>query len=843
MTEDQLQTGRETAGVEQVADRGDNGDRIDLNGTWRLGWRNGRRRMSADPISVGADETLFVDAVVPGEVHLDLIRAGVIDDPSLALNAWAAQWVDDCIWWYRRTFDVPSRALGARAWLCLKEVDLIARVFLNGQLVGTHCNAFRPLRIDVTGHLHEGTNQLAIELDSGGFEDHMGRERSDRNLRRREWLRKPQYQFGWDWSTRYLNVGLSGDVYIEFTDRPFIVRQLVPLIDVAPDLGRAVVRARVVVEGLRSEPADAILTATIAGATAERPITLREGEHVHEVRLEVEEPELWWPAGHGDQKLHKLAVELTAEGVDEQVRAMIGFRRVDVNQDTHPDGGQYFVVRVNNRPIFCKGANLAPLDMIPARIEHDRYEALVARAREAHFNFIRVNGTGLYERDIFYDLCDRHGILVFQDFTFSCSQYPATDERFLEEIEAEARHQVRRLAVHPSLVIWCGNNEIEWLFWDRDRDRPAALPDRHLYHLVLPEIVRAEDPTRFYLPSSPWSPDGVYPNADEVGDQHPWSVGMGSRFGTTGWDIRDYRTMTCRFADEGGVLGPPALPTIEACLPEGQRHRRSIAWYAHDNVVSSARPSLSDKMLFELTGLDASLMSVEEYAYWGGLIQGEGLREFVENFRRRMFKSAAACFWSFNDCWPTTRGWTIMDYYLRRAPAFWAVRRAMAPVHVVVAQEDDLVNIYGINDTPVAITGELDSGFFSTKGDIHKREAARVTLSANTATVLRSLSGWHGEAEESIAFALLRRPGELDSRSRLILPTFRELRWEPPNVSMQLANGQLTFESDRFVWGVCLDLSGERALADNFFDVWPGMPYTLPWRDDDPPTILRCGNL
>jgi beta-mannosidase len=243
-------------------------------------------------------------------------------------------------------------------------------------------------------------------------------------------------------------------------------------------------------------------------------------------------------------------------------------------------------------------------------------------------------------------------------------------------------------------------------------------------------------------------------------------------------------------------------------------------------------------MLRQMFGVSSSDLDVEQYAYWGGLLQSEGLREYVENYRH----SGAAVFWAFNDSWPTTRSWTTVDYYQRRTPGFWAVRRAMAPVSVVVARSGDVVEVFGVNDTPADVAGELEYGFFRTDGPGSARTAT-VTLPANSSTVVATLGPWDGDPASSIAFAALRRDGELDARSRLILPLHRELDWATagePKVS--LGDGVATFQSDVFVLGVCLDLDGDRALADNMFDLWPGMPYSIPWPFADGPRILHTGN-
>jgi beta-mannosidase len=355
----------------------------------------------------------------------------------------------------------------------------------------------------------------------------------------------------------------------------------------------------------------------------------------------------------------------------------------------------------------------------------------------------------------------------------------------------------------------------------------------------------AEDPTRHYQPSSPFSPGYADPNRDDVGDQHPWTVGFHNT------DFRDYRKMICRFPNEGGVLGPTSLPTMLAALgpDEGQRKVASFNWQVHDNSVEAwGEPSPTDAMMRQWLGKDIREMSVEDFVYWGGLVQGEGLREYIDNFRRRMFDSAGAIFWMFNDCWPATRSWTIVDYHLRRTPAFWAARRAMAAVHVVLVEDSDGVAIFGINETELSFAGELRYGVFNLAGgeyplDFH----LPVVIPANSAREIAGFSRdqWE-EPAASMAFATLRREGLLVARNRLVLPVFKDLRWPaatPGDVGVTRSGNAVTFKSERFVWGVCLDLDGERALADNFFDLYPGQAYTMLWGAEEDPVVLRVGNL
>jgi beta-mannosidase len=828
---------------------------LDLNGAWQIRWSDGVRGRVEYANRDTTDPSRYIEATVPGEVHLDLLRAGLISDPYCGAGALAARWVEECLWAYRREFEAPAEATGgrARSWLVFDGLDLVATVFLNGAEIGRHNNSFFPCRIDVTGKLREGVNVLTVHLDAGLWyvadKPSEGYLMSpDQRLHKRHWLRKPQCQFGWDWSTRLINVGIHKPVRLEWTRGAARLEQVVPLVTYSTDTGRGTVRVRAVVEGLGSSEHKGRLIVELAetGQSAVAECVVKPGLNTCEAEMTVEYPQLWWPIGHGEQPLYSVKTSLMVDGkvIAGEVKR-VGFREVRFNQDPHPRGGSYFCLQVNGRPIFCKGGNFVPADMIFARLDRARYESLVDLALEANFNFLRVWGGGLYESDDFYDLCDERGILVWQEFIFACGRYPSTDETFNASVQAEAVYNVRRLANHPSLIAWCGNNENEVGAWHWGYDKKGVvLPDYALYHLILPRLLKVEDPTRYYQPTSPFSPDVTDPNRDDAGDQHTWTVGF------LNTDFRDYRKIISRFPNEGGVLGPTSLPTMRAALgPEAAQQKiNSFTWQIHDNSVEAwAEPSTTDGMLTQWLGKNIRDMSIEDFVYWGGLVQGEGMREYVDNFRRRMFDSSSAIFWMFNDCWPATRSWTIVDYYLRRTPAFWFVRRAMAPIHLVLVEEDDAIAIFGVNETELSVSGELRYGVFNLTGEYPLDFDLPVTLPANSAREIAGFSRDQWEkTDASMAFALLRQDGQTIARNRLALPFFKDLHWpavSTDDVRVTRDGRAVTFKSDRFAWGLCLDLDGETALADNFFDLYPGQPYAIPWKGDDDPHILRIGNL
>lgn len=824
-----------------------------LGGTWKLAWAE-----LHDPDYVTAPRVegrTLIDARVPGSVHRALLDAGLLEDLNIGLNSLKARWVEEQVWIYRRTFVPPEEALKANAWLVFDRLELGATVWLNGQEIGRHANAHRPARFPVTGRLVKGENILVVRLVSGLYLNidkpicEYDGTLSGR-LTRRVWNRSPQHQHGWDWHPRLINVGILGDVRLEWCAGPALV-QLAVFAVPSPDLSQAALHVRAVVEN-PGEKTSAVLRARVdrVGAELASACDIPPGESRHELVLRLEKPGLWWPRGHGAQHLYTVEATLECKGELQRARRRTGIRRVEVDQSPHPEEGTYFILKINNRPVFCKGGNWVPADLLYGDVTAERYNRLVELALGANFNTLRVWGGGLFADHALLDACDEHGVLIWHDFLFACGKYPGDWPEFAAEVRREMTYAVRELAHHPSVVVWCGNNEIEWGDWEWGYDSALRThPHYAIFHHDIPKIVRAENPSVFYWPSSPFSPDQRPPNDPTVGDQHPWRVSIGEP-GASDWWL--YRTHKDRFPNEGGVLGASSLATLRQFLPERERYVLSPSWEHHDNpfaFMDASRGELGRayKTVRLWTGLDPLSMDWQDYAFASALMQAEGLQEYIANYRRRMFSTASAIFWMYNDSWPVTHGWSIVDYYLRKKLAYHPVRRAFRPVTVVVAEESGEVVVFGVNDTPQDWSGKLRWGLFLLAGGRPVDELLSVTIPANSSVPLARI----GRAEwqelgftKSGAFAVLYEGGRPVAQHRLFLERFKDLELvTSPGLKLELAGGKLEVSSEQFVWAVCLDVDGELELSDNCFDVLPGLPYVVDWNDTlGEPKVVRIGS-
>jgi len=829
---------------------------LSLNGTWGLTWAEGHPLMNPDHYTAAhLRGRQLMPAAVPAPIHRVLMDAGLIEDINYGLNSLKARWVEEQFWIYRHTFQAPPEACSAPAWLVFQRLELDAVVWLNGREVGRHANAHRPARFDVTGQLEPGENLLVVRVSTGmhATADRPVAEYSHYHmdmLTRRPWLRKPQYQCGWDWNPRLVNVGILGDVRLEWSTTPRLNQAAVFAV-AAPDLASATITVRADVQGVGEPPVPVELEAVIqeTGERASVRAEVRPGDNLIELALPVRQPRLWWPVGHGEQHLYTVQIRLSSGGDVRTLTRRTGVRRVEIDRSPHPVTGEYFILKVNHRPVFCKGGNWVPADMLYSTVTPERYRRLVDIALEAHFNLLRVWGGGTFADHALCDACDEAGVLIWHDFLFACAKYPGDEPEFAAEVRREVTWAARELAHHPSLVVWCGNNEIEWGDWHWGYDDTRRThPHYAMFHHDIPMIARRENPSAAYWLSSPYSPDFLHPNDPTVGDQHPWDVSILAAGGADWWKYRDY---VDRFPNEGGILGASSPATLRQFLPPGQQHPFSPAWDHHDNPMACTSPAAGELGRAYATlelwlGRDPQAMDLDDFAFCSALCQAEGLTEYILNYRRRMFSSAAAVFWMYNDSWPASLGWTIVDYYLRRKLCFHPVRRAFAPVTVVVTADDREVTVYGVNDTPGDVSGDLRCGLFTLHGErpLDLRRTVRLPANASTELARFDRDAWERlDTRRSGAFAALSAAGRAVAQHRLFVQRFKDLDFAEPAIRLNRRDGVLTLESPVFAWGVCLDLDGELPLADNCFDLLPGIPYAVPWPDGLPePRVLRVGS-
>ncbi|BFU42784.1 glycosyl hydrolase 2 galactose-binding domain-containing protein [Krasilnikovia sp. MM14-A1004] len=627
-----------------------------------------------------------VRASVPGCVHTDLLAAGLIPDPFLDANERDVAWIGDTDWTYETTFraDPPT----GRVDLVCAGLDTVATVTLNDVEIGRTANMHRGYRFDVRAVLRAGENRLRVHFGSAYTYARAQQERlGDRPNTYPEpfpFIRKMACNFGWDWGPTLVTAGIWQDIGLHHW-RSARLAQVRPQVTVADGVGR--VDVHVLLE--RDTDGPVTVRAAVAGRETVTRITGREAV----LTLTVADPDLWWPLGYGPQPRYDLDVTLSDEsGTLDAWSRRIGFRTVRLDTD----GGAHTLV-VNGVPVFARGVNWIPDDVFVTRITRDRLATRLRQATGAGVNYVRVWGGGRYESDDFYDLADSLGLLVGQDFPFACAAYPE-EEPFAAEVEAEAREQVVRLATHPSLVLWTGNNENLWghADWGWRESLGAHSWGAGYYFDLLPRIVAELDPTRPYWPGSPYSGRrDLHPNDPGHGSMHIWDV----------WNTDDYlkyREYRPRFVAEFGFQAPPTYATLRRALSDGPLAPDSPGMAHHQKAVDG------DEKLRR--GLDAHLPAPRDFDDWHfltQLTQARALSCGIEHFRSLRPWCMGAVMWQLNDCWPVT-SWAAVDGDGRRKPLWYALRRSFADRLLSFQPRDGAPALIAVNDTrdpwPVSAT-------------------------------------------------------------------------------------------------------------------------------------------
>jgi beta-mannosidase len=778
------------------------------------------------------DETEWLPATVPGGVHTDLLALGRIPDPFVGDNEKAVQWLAETDWEYRRSFTpTPDLLACERLALVCDGLDTLAELFLNGEPLGKADNAFRRWTYDLGGRLKQGENELRIVFRApvafirarqaqkpllGGGDIPGGPH-----------LRKAPCQWGWDWGPKLPPIGIWKDMRIEghATARLEDIHVRQQLLD-----GKAIVRATLSIEQWQAAELKAVLQITAPDGKV-RTVEAAARESIVKLQATIDTPQLWWPNGYGEQPLYDLEVTLQRGGlVLDRRNFRVGLRTVELRREPDP-WGESFTFIVNGVPVFAKGADWIPADSFPTRLTDAHREHLLRSAADAHMNMLRVWGGGFYEEERFYDLCDRYGLLVWQDFIFACGIYPE-DDGFAQNVRLEALENVRRLRHRASLALWCGNNEMEqgWVDWkwndpaDPAVQRLKAGYDR-LFHHLLPAVVAAEDPDRPYWPSSASS--GIpfaEPNGQQRGDTHYWDVWHGRKPFTA------YRDQFPRFMSEFGFQALPPYETVQTYAGPADRNMTSYIMEHHQRSGSG-----NGLMVGQMTDTFRMPKDFPALVYLSMVLQAEGIRYGVEHWRRNRERVSGTLIWQLNDCWPVA-SWSSLDYFGRWKALHYAAKRFYAPVLLSVEDAGARMSVHLTSDRTAAWSGEVKWRLEALDGTVLDSGGQAVTAAPLVDTPVLELD-FAGRLDEAArrrtVFACeLWQDGELVSHCVSLFAPNKHLELADPNLQLELAeqDGRLaiTLGSRCLARFVELKFAGADAVfSDNYFDVSPNTPVRV----------------
>ena len=781
-------------------------------------------------------------AAVPGCVHTDLLANKLIPDPFYRDNEPKLQWIGRTDWEYETTFNVPADLLRRRRLeLVFEGLDTYANVALNGRPVLDADNMFRTWRVDVRGALKAGRNTLHIRFRSPVNEvlpvmRKLGYELpavNDQGEKTSPHTRKAPYHYGWDWGPRFVTSGVWRPVRLEAWDDA----RLSDLRVTQNQLSREAAHLTADVEVVSAGNSDAvILVEDIADkkVSARQPVKLSEGTNRFALKLAIPNPSLWWPNGLGRQTLYTLRARLlvTNKTADE-TSARIGLRTLELRQQ--PDkAGKSFMFVVNGVPVFAKGGNWIPADSFPTRITRERYRHLLESVRDANMNMVRVWGGGIYEHDDFYELCDELGLMVWQDFMFACSMYPG-DQSFLDSVRAEAADQVRRLRNHPSVVLWCGNNEVEtaWQHWGWKQKLPASLWDDYLklFHGVLPEVVAEHDPARAYWPSSPSSNLEDDPDSQKIGDIHYWAVWHASK------PFEEYERQFPRFMSEYGFQSFPSIETVNAYASPADHDIQSPVMLAHQKHPRGNQ-LIREYMLREYP----EPKDFESFLYVSQVLQAEGMRLGTEHLRRIRPRNMGALYWQVNDCWPVA-SWSGMDYFGRWKAMHYYARRFFADLLLSPNEEGGELKFYVVSDRTRRTPAELRVRLMDFDGRTltERRQSVDVAPLQSRSYLslpLKEILGG-GEPGKLFLHAELLVAGKPVSTNTHFFRPYKGLSLPAAKVSAEAARAGggfvITLTADKFARAVQLSAGGlGGSFSDNFFDLLPGQKAQVTFRPGRP---------
>ena len=787
----------------------------------------------------------WIRASVPGCVHTDLMSAGLIDDPFYGRNEKSIQWIGEKDWEYRKTFTISEAdLLVSNMWVVLEGVDTYADISVNGLPVGTTDNMFRTWRFDISDKLKVGDNQLTIRFESV-FRHDMPRY-LDAPYRLMAWpnndqsdiwlslyARKAGYHYGWDWGPRLITAGLHGSVYVESWNDWKIQSVFFKTLSLDKPSARTG-KARTAdlqadIEVLSDMECDAFITISRGSQkVCGEKVVLKKGLNSYKLPFTIRNPHLWWSNGLGKAHMEEFTVRVDACGSTASLTDDIGIRTAEVIREDD-DQGRKMTVRLNGYDVFCKGANWIPIDNFPHMRERRDYAYLLESAALSNMNMIRVWGGGLYESEDFYELCDSLGIMVWQDMAFACGMFPS-DSTYLSNVKEEIKDNVRRLRNHPSLVLWCGNNENEISYFEWGWNRTLTHDQRidyekglkKLFYDVIPSTVDAEDGTRYYHPTSPVTGHSGVPYS--MGDAHMWSVWKG------GW-VEEYLKPhnIARIMSEYGFISYPDMFSMKKFIPEWDMYTGSPSMLAHHRAYDDTTrdPNYSDNTICRYMNRYAWVPEkFEDYVYMTQWFQAEAVKVAMEAHRRAKPYCMGTLFWQLNDCWPVV-SWSSIDYYGRWKALQYYSRRAYAPVLVSpYLAEDGKVSVKVVSDRIEEFNGILETYVMGFDGNIIKQTDVKCSVNAAGSEDVFRFEG-HELDGDTFLYVRLVEDGILVSENIFFNRYPDEYARLKPNIRIEAVKTddgiEMILSTDKLARCLYLYTDNENDFfEDNYIDLIPG---------------------
>jgi len=817
-----------------------------LNGLWKM------KRI---------DEDKVYDAHVPTTMYKVLLDNKVIEDPFYGENDFKLTNLSNYSYAFFRTFDVNEELFQCeRIDIEFLGLDTLASIFINNVQVGQTNNMHRTYRFNVKEHLVLGENYIYVKFDSP-TEFIKKEQRKDplwgleTTIDGYEHIRKAHCMFGWDWGPQLPDMGIWRDVYLlgrsegELVD--FYVKQVHSDDCVKLEIqisAKNIQENDKICIGIKDEQGNIISESVACSMTQfERSQTVAviydNDDNLYKATIKIDNPNLWWPNGYGEAYLYNLNISLeNSSTVIDHIEKKIGLRTMTVTRETD-QWGESFDITINGVRIFAMGADYIPEDALITRPTYESTERLIKDCARANYNCLRVWGGGCYPNDTFFDLCDKYGLIVWEDFMFACGVYRLT-ESFAKNIKAEFIDNIRRIRHHACLGLWCGNNEMEWAFveWGLPKDKRLRMDYLLMYEKLIPNILAQYDPQTFYWPASPSSGGGFEsPNADDRGDVHYWKVFHGNEH------YKKFRDHYFRFASEYGMQAFPDIKTIKSYASEKDMNVFSSVMENHNKCIDPINGNI--KILMNMSREFKLPNNFEDQVYVSQIFQAEAVKCAVEHFRRNRGRCMGSTYWQVNDNYPVA-SWASIDYYGRWKALHYYAKRFYSPLLVSAYEEGFVGHIHITNDMLFEFKGKVEWQIIHQKKGILKQGNEDFTISKLSTSHLRSIDikefvrEYGEERDIYLAYKLKDKDDVIISSEILLFCYHKYFNFRKANIRFNvIADDGYSIEiiSDQFTKGVTIDLEvGTAVLSNNSFDLLPNEKRIIKveeWYDAKPSTL------
>jgi len=789
-----------------------------------------------------ADKEEWLPASVPGCVHTDLLANKKIEDPFYRLNEHQLQWIDKVNWEYKTSFNIDPDAIKRdRIALDFKGLDTYADVYVNGTQVLSADNMFREWMVDVKENVKEGVNELRVLFRSPiveGIRKYDANEfvipvspnalaqtgEVEGNKLVTVYTRKAGYHFGWDWGPRLVSSGLWRPVFLTVWDDARIENLQIKQNSVSEQ--EATFTGVFEIEA-NTENEATIVIQNDGVVLARSNVKLSKGISNYSVDFKIANPRLWWSNGLGEANLYNLKGVLEIGKRITEKSERIGIRTLELVRDKDANGTSFYF-KLNGVQVFMKGANYIPNDIFPARVSDEMYQKVIHTSKTSNMNMLRVWGGGIYEYDRFYELCDENGILVWQDFMFACAMFPG-DAAFLENVKQEAADNIKRLRNHPSIALWCGNNEIlaAWFGWgwkEKEEAKNKENADKiwksysDIFLKTLPDAVSTLDPSRSYWDSSPSSGLGI--PADLVnGDEHYWGVWWGKE------PFKNYATHIARFMSEYGFQSFPEIKTVKQyATPED--------YDIYSEVMKSHQRSSIGNGTIEYYMLQdyRKPKDFESFLYVNHVLQAEGIKFALEGHRRASPYCMGTLYWQINDCWPVA-SWSSTDYYQRWKALQYYTKKGFEPLLVSPYQDKDSIKVDVINDQLTEIKAQLLVKVIDFDGKEISKDLKEIVIPANSSNTFFAAKSTeylkNVQLNKQLLVVELIANNSVISNNLFYFKPIKDIDLPKPEVKFEISKASEGFEislaTNKLAKNVYMTIGDEEGFfSDNYFDLLPG---------------------